>query len=108
PYKQAGWLDYDFIGSHKLVNHPLMDQVDLLHLHNLHGGYFNLLSLPALTSVKPVVWTLHDMQALTGHCAYSMSCDLWKSGCGHCPDLQAYPSIQADTTASLWADKQKI
>lgn len=33
---------------------------DIIHYHNLHGGYFNILSLPILTSLKPSVWTLHD------------------------------------------------
>ena len=35
-------------------------RADVVHLHNLHGGYFNILSLPKISKLKPVVWTLHD------------------------------------------------
>jgi glycosyltransferase involved in cell wall biosynthesis len=40
-------------------------QADILHLHNLHGHYFNHAALPSLTRAKPTVWTLHDLQELT-------------------------------------------
>ena len=65
-----GQQDYHIQKSHNLPKHTFFQQTDILHLHNLHGGYFNLWSLPLLSALKPTVWTLHDMQALTGHCAY--------------------------------------
>lgn len=45
---------------------------DLVHLHNLHGYYLNLPMLFAWLRKHdlPVVWTLHDCWAYTGHCAY--------------------------------------
>jgi glycosyltransferase involved in cell wall biosynthesis len=48
------------------------------------------------------------MQAFTGHCAHSLTCRKWKSGCGECPFLSIYPAIPVDTTASLWQDKRLI
>ena len=63
-----GQQDYGFQKSHTLIRSKLFRQADIVHLHNLHGGYFNLWSLPLLSALKPTVWTLHDMQALTGHC----------------------------------------
>ena len=63
-----GQQDYHIQKSHALRKHVFFQQADILHLHNLHGGYFNLWSLPLLSALKPTVWTLHDMQALTGHC----------------------------------------
>ena len=71
---------------------------------------FNLWSLPLLSALKPTVWTLHDMQALTGHCAHSLDCDRWQleTGCGHCPYLKAYPRLWRDTTHQLWKNKQTI
>lgn len=83
---------------------------DLIHLHNLHGYY---LHLPTLfewlrASGKPVVWTLHDCWAFTGHCAYFdyAGCDRWKEKCFDCPQRKEYPaSLLSD--ASTWNYEQK-
>lgn len=71
-------------------------QPDVIHLHNLHGYYLNieiLFEYLAKTDI-PVVWTLHDCWAFTGHCAYfsTANCDHWKTGCHHCPQKTQYPS----------------
>ena len=69
---------------------------DIIHLHNLHGYYLNY---PMLFSFlkqfgKPVVWTLHDCWAFTGHCVHftDAACFKWKTGCYDCPKKKAYPS----------------
>ena len=105
-----GLLDYDCQKSHALSRLPLFQDADIIHLHNLHGGYFNMWSLPLLSALKPTVWTLHDMQPLTGHCAHSLDCERWLPaiGCGHCPHLKTYPSLWRDRTHQLWQDKHTI
>ncbi|NME52724.1 glycosyltransferase [Desulfovibrio piger] len=105
-----GQQDYHIQKSHRLLNNPFFQQADILHFHNLHGGYFNPWSIPLLSALKPTVWTLHDMQALTGHCAYSLDCKRWlpETGCGSCPSLSAYPRLWRDTTRQLWQDKHTI
>ncbi len=45
---------------------------------------------------------------LTGHCAYSLGCERWKNGCGQCPDLDIYPAIERDATATNWRRKRRI
>jgi len=40
---------------------------DIIHLHNIHGGYFNVNALPVLAAKKPVVWTLHDPWIVEEH-----------------------------------------
>lgn len=69
---------------------------DVIHLHNLHGYYLNLEVLFDYLeeSNKPVIWTLHDCWAFTGHCAYFdyIGCDKWKNGCSNCPQIKSYPS----------------
>ncbi|MEE9542779.1 MAG: glycosyltransferase family 4 protein [Thermodesulfobacteriota bacterium] len=84
------------------------NEADLFHCHNLHGNYFNYFALPGLTRLKPSVWTLHDMQALTGHCAFSLDCARWETGCGDCPMLDAYPHLEKDTTRLLWEEKKEV
>ena len=107
-YEEQGLLDYDLKGSDRLPELSVVSRADLVHAHNLHGGYFNPHSLVRLSQTKPVLWTLHDMQAVTGHCAYSYDCDRWEIGCGECPDLTEYPAIPVDSTRNLWQDKKEI
>lgn len=69
---------------------------DLIHLHNIHGFYLDVESFFAWlkTCGKPVVWTLHDCWAFTGHCAYFdyAQCEKWKTGCERCPQYRdSYP-----------------
>lgn len=70
-------------------------QPDIIHLHNLHGYYINYPILFEYLAKKdiPVVWTLHDCWAYTGHCAYysANQCALWKTDCEKCEHLQEYP-----------------
>jgi len=71
---------------------------DIIHLNNLHGKFFDLTYLPYLSHKIPTVVRLSDMWLFTGHCAHSLHCDKWKTGCGDCPDLSLYPSITMDAT----------
>lgn len=69
---------------------------DIIHLHNIHGYYINVeLLFEYLKQVrKPVVWTLHDCWAFTGHCAvFSVeNCEQWKTQCEHCIQKHHYPA----------------
>ncbi len=95
---ERGYEDFDFPGSWRLLD--LVDgQPDILHCHNLHGGYFDLRTLPRLSHGVRTVLTLHDMWLLSGHCSYSFDCERWETGCGSCPDLSIYPAIRRDATA---------
>ncbi len=69
---------------------------EVLHCHNLHGGYFDLRELAPLSHRLPVFLTLHDMWSFTGHCAYSLGCERWAAGCGACPDLGLSPALRRD------------
>lgn len=104
---------------HRSTRHILetkcFQQAQVVHFHNLHGGYFNYHLLPTFAAHKPVVWTLHDMWALTGHCAYSYDCERWKTGCFDCPLLRE-PGRQMvspgptriDRTRRIWRNKQQL
>lgn len=81
---------------------------DIIHLHNIHGGYFQTNLLPELSKIAPIVWTFHDMFPITGHCAYSFECEKWKNGCGNCERLDIYPAIKKDRTKFLWKYKNKV
>ena len=84
------------------------DPPDIIHCHNLHGGYFDLRALPWLSRQAPVVLTLHDAWLLSGHCAHSFDCERWRTGCGECPDLTIPPAIARDATAENRERKRRI
>jgi glycosyltransferase involved in cell wall biosynthesis len=102
-----GEEDFDFPGTQHLLS-EIAHRADLLHLHNLHGAYFDLRALPALSARVPTVITLHDEWMLTGHCAGSVDCARWQAGCGSCPDLKRSPSIRRDATSFNWHRKRMI
>jgi glycosyltransferase involved in cell wall biosynthesis len=103
----SGRENFNYPGSHYLLR-LCPDKPDILHFHNLHGYYFDLCLLPSLSSQFPVIITLHDEWLLTGHCAYSIACPRWESGCGKCPDLPIYPEVPRDGTAWNWRRKRDI
>ena len=102
-----GHEDYEYPGTWQLFQ--LLPQIpDILHCHNLHVHYFDLRALPWLSHQVPTVLTLHDAWLLSGHCAHSLDCQSWKTGCGNCPDLSIYPAIRRDATAYNWQRKADI
>lgn len=104
---RAGVEDFFYPGSWDLLD-AADGPPDLVHLHNLHGAYFDLRLLPWLSSRLPVVLTLHDQWLLTGHCAHPLGCDRWKTGCGLCPDISLYPPLPVDNTANNHTRKREI
>lgn len=96
------------LSTFRIAKHEFCTKADILNFHNLHSGYFNYLALPRLTKKRPAVYTLHDMWAFTGHCAYSYDCDRWKTGCGSCPHPGTYPAIRRDNTRLEWKLKRTV
>lgn len=88
-------------------------QPDIIHLHNIHGYYLNyqiLFDYLAKADI-PVVWTLHDCWAMTGHCAYFdfIGCRKWMTGCEKCPNLASYPqSYIFDNSRLNYQIKKKL
>lgn len=54
-----GGIDYDFPSSKVLLS-LIPEKPDILHLHNIHGTFFDIRALPGLTHEIPVVLTIHD------------------------------------------------
>lgn len=94
--------------SGRLRRHPWLGEADVIQLYNLHGGYFPIRLLPAMSRRAPLVWRLSDMWPLTGHCVYSGACEKWKSGCGGCPIPGDYVELGIDTSAFLWRQKNRL
>ena len=102
-----GLENYNYPGSRDLLR-LMSPRPDVVHCHNLHGGYFDLRYLPKLSARVPTLLTLHDAWLLGGHCAHSFGCERWTTGCGSCPDLTIPPAIPVDRTAENWLRKRHI
>ena len=103
---------YSRLATERLIEDIRRYEPDVIQLHNVHGYYVNYELLFAFLKEynKPVVWTLHDCWAFTGHCAHfdAVGCDRWKSGCGNCCQIREYPSsLWRDASAENYARKQQ-
>lgn len=86
---------------------------DIIHLHNLHGYYLNIKLLCNYLASKdfPLVWTLHDCWAITGHCTNfeSINCLKWIVQCHDCPQKTIYPaSYLLDQSRRNFNDKKML
>lgn len=104
---RQGREDFDYPGTWRLLD-LVGPEIDIIHCYNLHGGYFDLTALPWLSHARPLILDLRDAWLLSGHCAHSLDCERWKTGCGECPYLGLYPAISRDATASNWLRKRDI
>jgi len=102
-----GEENFYFPGSWDLLSQS-PEKPSILHLHNLHGGYFDPRSLTELSAQLPVMLTLHDAWLLSGNCAHSFGCERWKTGCGECPDISIYPGLKVDSTHLNWKRRKAI
>lgn len=104
---------YSSSATKKLIEKIKEFNPDIIHLHNIHGYYLNVKMLFDFLAEydKPIVWTLHDCWAFTGHCAHFVSadCEKWKSGCCSCPLKNEYPaSLVMDNSKKNYNDKKNF
>lgn len=77
---------------------------DIIHLHWING-----VTRPGDIPLSPhqaVVWTLHDMNPLTGGCHYSLACNNYASGCDSCPAVR--PRFHTLVTKNLQLKKESL
>ncbi len=69
---------------------------DIVHIHNIHGCFLNfpIFFKYLLDRDIPVVLTMHDCWAMTGHCVHFMrtNCEQWKTHCKKCPQKFDFPT----------------
>ncbi|MFN4083094.1 MAG: glycosyltransferase [Bacteroidia bacterium] len=96
----------------KLITQIEQIKPDLIALHNLHGYYIHIGELFKYLKVKniPVVWTLFDCWAFTGHCTYfdDIDCKKWISHCSKCPKYKNYPSSWVDNSLENFKNKKQM
>lgn len=110
------WFGIDscfcYFGTLKLIREIKKIKPDIIHLHNLHGGYINIWLLFRFIKREklPVVWTFHDCWPFTGHCPYFdlVNCRKWVKGCYTCENMNVYPVIKTDRTSFMWKLKRNL
>lgn len=101
-----------FFSTWKLIRKLEKFHPEIIHLHNIHGGYINLPMLFRYMKKNNIslVWTLHDCWAFTGRCPHFVlsKCEKWKTGCYSCPfPKNYYPATLFDTSKVMWKLKKK-
>ena len=94
--------------SLNLYHYPIAEVTNLLGPDIVHLQWVgdNYLPIGALAKIKaPIVWTLHDMWALTGGCHYSGDCTRFRATCGACPQLVT--PADADLSSAVSRAKQR-
>ncbi len=83
-----------------------LSKYDIIHLHWTNFGFISINSLKnIINSQKPLVWTLHDMWAMTGGCHHSGDCINFINECGNCDNYLRNPS-KTDLSAKVYAKKK--
>jgi len=85
---------------------PECDVVNLHWVASDFVDYEGLLSALAVRNI-PVVWTLHDMNVLTGGCHYDGGCGRYREQCGSCPQLGRDASTTRDLSRQIWDRKRR-
>ena len=98
-YFSLGWPGTD------LSTHPLVVGADVIHLHWL-WNFQSAVTLARLMNLgKPVVWSFHDLRAMTGGCHFPAGCRGYELACNDCPQLKTDP---ARITAAAHADQTML
>lgn len=92
--------DIDFYNIKGLFKSRQYKEADIIHCHNLHGGFFNLSALKKISKDKPLVWTLHDMWAITHRCPHAFD-GKEKDGFYTCPRIDIYEE-------DLWRNEEYL
>jgi hypothetical protein len=101
--------DINFFDNKNLLYSKEFKKADIIHCHNLHGNYFNLKSLQKISKTKPIVWTLHDMWAITSHYTWALSeNDIQKNDCPQFDSLKKFSICHEKNYNYLLHKKEKI
>jgi len=99
--------DVEGFGSEWLLTTKEYLEADLVHIHNLHGNFFDLKLLNQIATEKPLIWTLHDMWPITANCTHSSSREADEDGFFACQEMDL-PRISLRKRQKLKTIKQKV
>lgn len=83
-----------------------MPNADIFNLHFFTGFIDLEIFFKQCSPKAPIVWTLHDMNAITGGCHYDHECGKFSKGCTACPILES--NKKYDLSYKIWRQKECI
>ncbi len=94
PIRTLLTLDNEFNYTYeKLIKLKEYREANVIHLHNIHGGFFDFITLEKIANEKKIIWTLHDMWAITGGEAHTFENENYKKGIATTPYINIYPLL---------------
>ena len=87
----------------------LLHQIPASQIVNLHWipGFVDYRAFfTRVPRSRPTVWTLHDLNAVTGGCHYDFGCDRYVAACGACPQLGS--ADPGDLSHDIWERKRRV
>lgn len=101
---------FSHIATRRAIKFIEKFQPDVVHLHDMHGYFVNIIPLMNYLKEKKIktIWTFHCEYMYTGKCGYAYECERWKTGCGQCSNLKDYPRADFfDKTKQMLEQKKK-
>jgi glycosyltransferase involved in cell wall biosynthesis len=92
--------DLTFANTDYIFNTKEYKEADIIHCHNLHSNFFNLKQLIRMSREKPLIWTMHDIWAITGYASDSAT--------RINPNKKKFLLYLWDNTNNLLSKKKKI
>lgn len=90
-----------------LSRHPEILGADAVVLGWVNQGMLSLGEIGRIASMRPTVWTMHDMWPFTGVCHHAGTCRKYHSGCGRCPLLHSSAGA-SDLSARTFSRKAAL
>ncbi len=88
--------------------HPWIADADIVVLNWFNQGMMSLDEIRRIAAIgKPLVWTLHDMWAMTGICHHAGGCARYMTRCGECPFL-GKPHRRHDLSTKVFDKKMSL
>lgn len=88
--------------------HPWIADADIVALNWFNQGMMSLSEIRRIAAMdKPIVWTMHDMWAMTGICHHAGSCDRFRTLCAACLFL-GHSGSSPDLSTKIFRQKQSL
>lgn len=82
---------------------------DLVVLGNLHGASLDGGLVGLIAERWPTAAVMHDLWMVTGRCAYSGTCELYRTGCDdRCPTPGEYPALAPQLIRGAFTQKRRV
>lgn len=89
-------------------HHPWIKEADIVCLNWFNQGLMSIDGIRKLHRMgKKIVWTMHDMWAMTGICHHSYECEYYLDKCGNCQFLSGGGNAD-DLSRKMWEEKDKL